>query len=543
MLQDLKLGLRSFTLNARGNVAILFGLALIPILIGVGLAVDYGRALVVRERMADGIDAAGLAIGSWAGLTQDQLKAKAQQFFDANYPPSKLGTVGKVNVQFSGDNIIIGVNGTVPTTFMRLVNVDSLDVGATATIAKKERNIEVVLVLDTTGSMASGGKLTSLKSAAKQLVSILFDNQATSSTVKIGVVPFAAAVNVGADKLTAHPEWFDLNGYSAANKTADPIAFEDLDQNTANGGINTIKLYSGNSYSSSGTSLANRTWAGCVRERSANSAYELTDAAPSSTNPASRWVPYFAPDEPDTNSSYGNNYICDDPSKSNCKGTNYKNTTCVNGVTSDDGKRQCYTTKYKGVSVSSTSAGPDYNCPPAAITAMTNVASTINTAIDALQAKGSTVIPAGLLWGWRVISPTAPFTEGVDYSNDKYMKAIVLLTDGENDVSEGVNSLNGTSYNAFGYAKNGHLGSTNGSNADSTLDTKTLTVCSAIKNLGIRLYTIGLGVTPASQTLLTNCASTDDQGNKLYYNSPTSQQLAAVFQDIAQGLSELRIAQ
>jgi hypothetical protein len=70
-----------------------------------------------------------------------------------------------------------------------------------------------------------------------------------------------------------------------------------------------------------------------------------------------------------------------------------------------------------------------------------------------------------------------------------------------------------------------------------------LTVCSAIKNLGIRLYTIGLGVTPASQTLLTNCASTDDQGNKLYYNSPTSQQLAAVFQDIAQGLSELRIAQ
>ncbi len=536
-------GLRSFARDRAGNVAILFGIALIPILIGVGIAVDYGRALIVHERMANAADAAGLAIGSWPGLSQADLTTKAQQYFNANYPPSKLGTVGTLNVQFSGDNISLTVTGTVPTTFMRLAHIDSLDVGASVTIAKKERNLEVVLVLDTTGSMASGGKLTALKSAAKQMVSILFDNQSTSSTVKIGVVPFAAAVNVGADKLVSHPEWFDLNGYSATNKSADPVAFEDLDQNTNNGGINTIKLYSGNSYSSSQTSLTNRSWAGCVRERSSDSAYELTDAPPSASVPASRWVPYFAPDEPDTSGSYGNDYLCDDPSKSNCRGTNYKNTTCANSATSDDGKRQCYTTKYKGATVSSTSTGPDYNCPPAAITAMTNVASTVNTAIDALQAKGSTAIPAGLLWGWRVISPTPPFTEGADYSNDKYMKAIVLLTDGQNDVNQGVNTLNGSAYNAFGYAKNGHLGSTNGSNADATLDTDTLTVCSAIKDLGIRLYTIGLGVTSASQTLLTNCASTDDQGNKLYYNSPTSQELAAIFQDIAQGLSELRIAQ
>jgi hypothetical protein len=176
---------------------------------------------------------------------------------------------------------------------------------------------------------------------------------------------------------------------------------------------------------------------------------------------------------------------------------------------------------------------------------MTNDQGPINTEIDSLQAKGSTVLPAGLLWGWRVISPGAPFTEGVDYSNDKYTKAIVLMTDGENDVGGGsfYTGVDESYYNAFGYARNGHLGSTSGSNAEDTLDTKTLTVCNAIKNLGIRLYTIGLGVTQHSQTLLTDCASTDDQGNKLFYNSPTSDQLASIFQDIAQGLSELRIAQ
>ncbi len=540
MLQALRPRLGSFLRDRRGNVAILFGVALIPILIGVGVAVDYGRALVIRDRMANAADAAGLAIGSWAGLSQAEQKTKAQQFFNANYPPSTLGTVGAIDVQFPGDDIIVTVKGTMQTTFMRLANIDSLDVGATSTIHKRERNLEVVLVLDTTGSMSqtlgTSTKISALKSAAKQMVSTLFNGKATSDTVKIGIVPFAAAVNVGTGKLASNPEWFDLLGYTAANATADPIAFEDLDKTS---GISTQKLYSGYT-----TGLSNRSWAGCVRERSTNSTYELTDAAPSSA-PASRWVPYFAPDEPDSASgtTYGNNYLCDNPSKcSNGNSTTAPNATCVTGTSTND-QRQCYTTKYKGKSVSSSSTGPDYGCPPASILAMTNVAASINTEIDSLQAKGSTVIPAGLLWGWRVISPGAPFTEGVDYSNDKYTKAIVLMTDGENDVGGGSNGFDKSYYNAFGFAKNGHLGSTSGSNAEATLDSKTLTVCGAIKGLGIRLYTIGLGVSSASQTLLTNCASTDDQGNKLYYNAPTSDQLASIFQDIAQGLSELRIAQ
>lgn len=516
--------LRAFARDRRGNVAILFGAALIPLLLAVGAAVDYGRAIMVRDRMSDAADASALAIGSWTGLTQAEMTTKAQQYFKANYPPSNLGTVGTLNVAFAGDNINVNVSGSVPTTFLRLVNIDALPANASAVITKKERNIELVLVLDTTGSMASSGKLTSLKSAAKQLVTTLFDGQSTSDSVKIGVVPFAAAVNVGSGKVNTNPEWFDLNNYTAANKAADPVAFEDLDQTS---GLSTYNLYHN---SGSSMALKSENWAGCVRERSSSSTYELTDAPPSSTDPASRWVPYFAPDEPD-GGGFSNNYLSDG---------SYTSAKCVTG-SSDNDKRQCVTGKYKNKTFSS-SGGPDQNCPPAAITPMTNVAGTINTAIDALIASGSTVIPAGLGWGWRVISPTPPFTEGVDYGNDKYLKAIVLLTDGENDVGGGGNGFDKSYYNAFGYAKNGHLGSTSGSNAEDTLDANTLTLCSAVKDKGIRLYTIGLGVTSHSQTILQNCASTDEQGNKLYYNSPTSQQLASVFQDIAQGLSDLRIA-
>ena len=517
--------LRGFIPETKGNVAILFGLALIPLALGVGIAIDYGRALIVREHMADAADAAALAIGSWPGLTQDEQKAKAQQFFDANFPPTKIGTVGNLDVKFEGDDIKVTVSGEVPTTFMKLANIDTIGIGITNTITKKERNIELVLVLDTTGSMGSGGKLAAMKSAAKKMVDTLFDGKATSTTLKIGVVPFSVAVNIGSDKLNSG--WLDKATYSSSNASSHPLAFEDLDKTN---GVSALSLYG----------KVGKSWGGCVRERN-GSAYELTDAPPNSGTPASLWVPYFTPDEPDT-SGYANNYLSDG---------SYSSTTCVNPPASsasssvkDNYKRQCYTGKYKSFSGS---GGPAYNCPPVKITPLTDTRSTVSTAIDALAANGNTVIPAGLLWGWRVLSSTAPFTEGAAYSDEKWVKAVVLLTDGENDVSQASNGINKSSYNAFGYAKSGHLGSTSGSNANATLDTKTLAACTAIKNASratggeedIQLYTIGFQVTSASKALLKSCASKPD----MFYDSPTNEQLAGIFQDIAQGLSELRIAQ
>jgi hypothetical protein len=188
--------------------------------------------------------------------------------------------------------------------------------------------------------------------------------------------------------------------------------------------------------------------------------------------------------------------------------------------------------------------GPDYNCPPRAITPLTNNQGQVISAIEELQPKGNTVIPAGLLWGWRVLSPTEPYADGKPYDDEKWVKAIVMLTDGENMVNGGGNGHNESAYNAFGYAaccgNSGHLGNKNGSEAEETLNSKLATVCSAVKAKGIRLYTIGFKINDSTtQNLLKSCATKPD----MYYNSPSNDQLAAIFQDIAQGLGELRIAQ
>jgi Flp pilus assembly protein TadG len=506
--------------DSRGNVATLLGFALIPILLCAGFGVDYGRALIVRERMADAADAAALAIGSWpSGLSDEELQTKAQQFFDANFPPNKIGTAGEIGVEVSEETVVVNVDGLVPTTFMKLANINSVAVGVNATIAKKNRFLEVVLVLDVTGSMNSGGKLTAMKNAANNMVDTLFGSKATSDELKIGVVPFSGAVNVGTDKQGSG--WIDTATYPANSA----IAKEDL---AFTNGQNAFTLL---------TSI-NRTWSGCVRERA--EPYELTDDPPGAAA-ATKWAPYFAPDEPNTGNTtcstdYTNSYIRD--------GSSWSGAVCPSGATSDAAKRQCYTGKYGTTSNCSQGTGPHLNCPPSTIMAMIGVKATVKSKITGLSATGFTVIPAGLVWGWRAISPGMPFTEGVAYSDEKWTKAIVLLTDGDNNVNGGSNGINESDYNAFGFAKSGHLGNTNGSNAEETLDSKTLAVCDAVKSAGtpenpIRLYTIGFQVSANAQNLLQACASEPD----MFYNSPNNEQLETVFQEIAQGLNELRIAQ
>ena len=495
--------------NRKGNVAILFGLSLIPIALAIGIAVDYGRAVTVRSRMVDAADAAALAIGSWQGLTEAQMKQKARQYFEANHASSHLGAIGKIDVTQVGDDIVVKVNGSVPTSFLQLANFSSIDVGAEATITRKQRNIELALVLDTTGSMSSSGKMNAMQTAAKKMVDNLFGNgNATSDTLKVSVVPFSGAVNVGENN--KNENWIDKNAKSA-------VSYEDFKK-----GVKVFDLIG---------DMKNEKWSGCVRER-VGSTYELTDYAPTTGTAASLFAPYFAPDEPDSDHDdgyyYSNSYIDD----GNC-GTNKKSKR-------KPVKCQTYTGKYKNAQVSSSSKGPDVNCPPRAITPLTNTKSTVVSAINALKPKGYTVIPAGLLWGWRVLSPGLPFTQGKPYDDEKWIKAIVLLTDGENNVGGGTYNHNRSYYNAFGYAAKGHLGNKNGSKTKKELNAKTQAVCNNVKAQGILIYTIGFKVyDKTTQKLLKNCATKPD----MYYNSPSNSQLSAIFKEIAQGLSELRVAQ
>lgn len=531
--------------DERGAVLPMFTLAMLSMLLVTAVAIDFGSALVVKQKLISAADAAALAVGSEPQLTNAEASAKAEAFIRAHYPDTDFGDLTGFTVNTDAKQVDVSVTARIPTTFLQVANINTIDVTVHSQALRQQRDVEVVMVLDNTGSMAdcSGwhctAKIDQLKAAANKLVDTLFGSDTTSEHVKIGLVPFSAAVNVGTDKLGQG--WIDEAGVSN-------LQTEDIDL-PANKTL--LDLFD---------DIGNVSWAGCVRARitAGGTDLDLTDTPPGSGD--TLWVPYFAPDEPGdgggpgnyTSSRYSayyyNDYIND------------TNLPCWNCSEQERARRaQRDASKYAGASVSSSNLnrnpplGPNFNCVPQRIQPLTNVKSVITSAISGMAATGSTVIPAGLSWGWKVVSPSAPFTEGVDYTDQRVAKAIILLTDGRNQV-EGDIGHNNSFYSAYGYAAEGHLGSTDGSQTRAVLDQKTTALCTAIKanqddddtDQDIYIYTITFDVDDSStRTMMQNCATPPDAcpGEACYFNSPNSAQLEDAFESIALGLNKLRLAQ
>ena len=81
-----------------------------------------------------------------------------------------------------------------------------------------------------------------------------------------------------------------------------------------------------------------------------------------------------------------------------------------------------------------TEPGPWYNCAASPIVALTDSRASIEAGIDAMVARGNTNLPEGLMWGWRVVSPGLPYTEGKSFTDKEWRKVVVFMTDGDNDV-------------------------------------------------------------------------------------------------------------
>ena len=94
----------------------IFGLSLIPLVVSTGAASDASRALIVRARLAEALDAAGLAVGGATELSEQDMEQLAQDFFDANYPEDALGVVGTLNFPITNEVITMSATATVPTS-------------------------------------------------------------------------------------------------------------------------------------------------------------------------------------------------------------------------------------------------------------------------------------------------------------------------------------------------------------------------------------------------------------------------------------------
>lgn len=166
-----------------------------------------------------------------------------------------------------------------------------------------------------------------------------------------------------------------------------------------------------------------------------------------------------------------------------------------------------------------------------------------------MAANGNTNLLEGLMWGWRTISPNAPFADAKPYKTADNEKIIILLTDGMNAWSS-ANNHNKSVYSSFGYYGAGRLTDPGGANpttsaaARAQMEAKTLSACGNAKAAGVTVYTVGFSVAsdPIDATgldLLKKCASSP----QMAYVANDSSTIVTVFEEIAKSIGGLRLTQ
>jgi len=513
---------KDFLSDERGVFAVIFGLMSIILIAVSGGVVDFVNVQNARSMAQTAIDSTTLSL-------QPTIFTNSEAQILALAEPILIERLSTINVSVDLETVTINPDqGTlfmearlnVPLSFLSLVGVSNMNTRVSSQATRKQLFLEVAMVLDNSGSMNSYSRMTNLKTAASNATEILFDGAATSTTTKIGIIPFTSFVNIGANN--ANSPWID----NAGNSSIAPDNF-DNDNNDSTpffGPVNRLALYN---------QLSNAQWGGCVEARpheqiaGTSTNLDTDDIEPIANNPDTLFVPSFSPDTPDSWAGWQSDYEND---SSNCPE--------LSGAS--DRERQERLCKYQG-SIDTSSWGPNFDCPSTPILPLSDQKSDILTAIDDMDAGGATNIHMGAIWGYRVLSSTRPFIEGRPYDPDT-KKVLIIMTDGENTMYA-ANNMNGAYYySPYGFPVNERIGALGWSNNQlrSEMNNRTIESCTNAKASNIVIYTIGLDPpNSTTQSMLEDCASSLSQA--FFPENPS--ELDDVFAQIANQLSALRIAQ
>ncbi|HUG60644.1 MAG TPA: TadE/TadG family type IV pilus assembly protein, partial [Methylomirabilota bacterium] len=426
-------------LDRSGSVAPIVALTALPLMLSVGSAIDFGRYISRETEVQNALDSAVIA----AAVKKDVTVAEAGDIIHKMLEVNLMGAPDweVASVVVTDEFVEATFREPLPTTFMQLAGVEKMNIEVSAGARRPEGLVEVALVLDNTGSMA-GTRISSLRDAATELVNILEERAIKAENLKIALVPFVTSVNIKTPGVFKE-SWIDKTGASPYNGHN----MSGTDLSTKNHWAVFQKL-----------AEFEPTWAwkGCVEARP--QPYAFNDEPPNLGSPSTLFVPYLWPDEPDTPtttdktvtvSRYDNSYLAD------------QNTGTVE-------QRQAYLTKYRSSQVKIpqkptpalkpfNTHGPNKSCGQPIQQLTTNM-DVVRSAISIMRPwdDSGTNVAEGLAWGWRVLSPGEPYTEGAPFGTTSTRKYIILLTDGENVVYQGDTNYAPTSHNKSQYTSWGY---------------------------------------------------------------------------------------
>jgi Flp pilus assembly protein TadG len=147
------------------------------LLLFTGLAVDSGRAYLVKAQLSKAVD--GAALSAARNLNGGNPRGEAAKVFNANFPSDFMGATFVTDpataadfyemhtVEETGLHVVtIKATATVPTTFMRLGKFNEVTVSSASEATR--RLVDLSLVLDVSGSI--GAAWPSVRDAARSFI-------------------------------------------------------------------------------------------------------------------------------------------------------------------------------------------------------------------------------------------------------------------------------------------------------------------------------------------------------------------------------------
>jgi Flp pilus assembly protein TadG len=547
-----------FRIARDGNVAITFALAALPIVGSVGFAVDYSHANSVKAAMQAALDSTALMLAKDAAtVTSAQLQANATSYFNALFtrPEATNVTITATYTATDGSKVLVNGSANVPTAFLGIIGYNTIAVNGSSTTAWGSTRLRVALVLDTTGSMDSDGKMTALKSATKDLLTQLKSAASSNGDVYVSIVPFSRGVNVGASNYSAN--WIDWSEWEAAPAYMTTWLANSSNKSTwdqAGPGDNCPFTSSQTGFGCTNTPADNAANTNSIPSSGTYSGYICPGVDSGAKDGTKGGFTYPGCYNSTTYSSTGSSATCTGHSNCSCSGSGSNKTCKTNngyfehawipnarstwtGCVADRGTTAAPGTTAgndQTATAPSTSdittrypARQDSYCPSVA-TSLSYNWTAMSTAVDALDPNGGTNQPVGLIMGWHSLVGIGPFTAPAKDSNYTYTDVIILMSDGLNTWDRWY----------------GNGSSTNTSVDYRMYDTTGKGTCANIKAT-TTLYTIQVNTGgDATSTLLQNCAGGPDKFSdpSKFYMVTTASGIGAVFTAIGTKLSQLRVA-
>jgi Flp pilus assembly protein TadG len=540
-----------FTAARQGNVAITFGLSLIPVLALTGAAVDYSRANSMKAEMQAALDSTALMVSKTAASeSASQVQISAHDYFMALFTRPEASNVQLTATYASnaGSSVVVNASADMATDFMGILGMPKITIIGSSTAKWGSNRLRVALVLDNTGSMSQSGKITALKTATTNLLTQLQSAATNDGDVYVSIIPFSKDASVDAASNNS-ASWIDWTDWSAAPANSTPSSSVGpgsscpyssstngftCTSGPANGSssashIPTTGTYAGYICPSIDNGNRNALKLGVYYNGCYNSIATTTTTTVSSGRNAS-----CSGYSNCTCTGSGNSKVC----QQTTTGAPYTHnwianaTSTWNGCLTDRGTSSAPSVSNYDQSTNAPVAGTTDSMFPAEQYSYCTLQSMglsydwtgMASLVSQMTPNGSTNQPIGLVWGWQSLVGGGMFSVPTEDPNYQYSKVIILLSDGLNtqDRWYGDGSATSTQVDYRMYDRNG-----NGT-------------CANIKAAGITIYTIQVntGGDPTS-TLLQNCATDSSK----FFLLTSANQIVTTFNQIGTNLTKLRLAQ